>query len=152
MHSLTKEENIPESAQVVVDELLNLPVQSGLSMNFSYNKSSRGSSENLATSIGNLLDDTDESVSKNIGFGGKEVRIGHFKVLHTREEIEFRHFWASDETTSAEEDPDDMPPAYYITYNEKTKKVETFGKYVWKTYWFFIFGLRIRKGHSIFRA
>lgn len=114
--SLTKGQDVPASAQVVVDCTRQFPVQRTFLTASHVALPSKDDSTSFTghTEHGDVTikDATPPgSIPEEKTYGMKKERLGHFRIWRTAHEVYFHHFWASDEMTQAWID---HPPTEYV--------------------------------------
>ena len=135
--NLVQRINIPEACEIVIQYGNNLSEEERVSLEITLHKDpDEGFTGH--TELGNVTvpGENQKDELETIEVLGKKHRIGHFKMTRNGNEIAFHHFWASNETTSADEDE---PETFSIIYNPDTLRCLCFG--IWSEEVKFRFGI-----------
>jgi hypothetical protein len=122
--SLLRQENIPESAELLIKSISRFPKCGQLVLELGQKKKP-DSSFTGQTNAGNMTFKEDKGKQiETKAFGERYARIGHFKVWLMGSTIQFRHFWGSDVEKLADTD---KSPEYQIDFDSKTFAFKSFG-------------------------
>lgn len=138
--SLVSRENIPESAQKVVEYAMSIPIAGNNALTIIHEKKEKDGLTGM-TEHGNVTL-KEESAPQEVvtEFGITRARIGHFKVWRYADHIEFCHFWAADPTT--EDSSGEGVETFYLAYDAGKRTATAFG--VWKAQRIFSFWIVAR--------
>ncbi len=128
--NLSKGQDIPASAQVVVDYTRQFPEQRTFLTASHVALPSKDDSTSFTghTEHGDLtIKDTAPSgnVPEEKTYGMKKERLGHFRLWRIAHEVHFHHFWASDEMTQASFDR--LPTMHVIRVSKSGTHAVKFG-------------------------
>lgn len=128
--NLTNGQDVPASAQVVVDYTRQFPEQKAFLTASLVALPSKDDSTSFTghTEHGDVtIKDTapSGSVPEEKTYGMKKERLGHFRIWRTAYAVHFHHFWASDETTRGSFDC--LPTEYVIRVSKSGIHAVKFG-------------------------